>query len=136
MAGEITVNIAGTISIGTAPYNVSGEAFPTQQLSFDSSTSLSDKVIRSCTTSDVSLTALLPNTDNIEGLMYMKNLDNTNYIVIGPDSGGAIIPFARINPGRAMIVPLYPTVTLRIQANTASVKAEFRVFAGNSTSGA
>lgn len=135
MAGEITINFSGQVSIGTAPYNIL-EQLPAGQISYDSSTSLADKVVKSIATSDTSMTALLPNTDNIEGLLYVKNLDATNYITIGPDAAGAIVPFARINPGRIALIPLFPTVTLRAQANTAACKVEFRLYAGNSTSGA
>lgn len=136
MASEITVNLSGTISRGTAPYNITGEIFPSGSVSFDSSTTLRDCIIKSIATSDTSLTALLPNTDNAEGLLYIKNLDQTNYVTFGPDSGGSIVPMVRLNPGKVALIPLYPTVTLRAQANTGACICDIRLYAGNSTSGA
>lgn len=136
MSGEITVNISGQIALGTAPYNISGEIFPAGQVSFDASVTLSDKIIKSIPTSDTDLTALLPNTDNIEGLMYIKNLDPTNYVKWGPTSGGAIVPASRIRPGKIAIIPLEPGIAQRIQANTAACICDIRVYAGSGSSGA
>lgn len=51
----------------------------------------------------------------------IENLDDTNYVKIGPTSGGAIVPLARLSPGSVMVVELEPGVVLRGQANTASV---------------
>lgn len=136
MAGEITISLSGQISIGSAPYAVTGEVIPNGQVAYDSSTSLADKVIKSVTTSDVSLTALLVNTATIEGLLYIKNLDSTNYVTLGPTSGGAIVPMVRLNPGKVALIPLVPGLTLRCQANTAACKCDIRLYAGNSTSGA
>lgn len=134
MAGEITGNLNLNLAIGTAPYNVSD--ISNVALTYDSSTSLADKVVKSCSTSDTSLTALFVNTATIEGLLYVKNLDNTNYVTLGPTSGGAIVPMVRLNAGKAALIPLVPGLTLRAQANTAACKVEFKLFAGNSTSGA
>lgn len=136
MAGEISVNLSGQISLGSSPYNITGEVFPPGPVAYDSSVSLADKVIKSVSTSDVSLTALLVNTATIEGLLYIKNLDPTNYVKIGPTSGGAIVPFARINPGKAALIPLEPGLTLRIQANSSACKCDIRLYAGNGSAGA
>lgn len=135
MAGEITVNLSGQVAIGTSPYNIS-EQLPSGQISFDSSTALADKVVKSVSTSDTNMTALLVNTATIEGLLYMKNLDATNYVKIGPTSAGAIVPMVRLRPGKVALIPLEPGLTLRAQANTAACLVEFRLYAGNSTSGA
>lgn len=51
----------------------------------------------------------------------IENLDATNYVKIGPTSGGAIVPMARLSPGSSMVVELEPGVVLRAQANSAAV---------------
>lgn len=52
----------------------------------------------------------------------LRNLDTTNYVDIGPESGGAIVPLIRLKPGEACLFPLKPSAVLRGQANTSSVK--------------
>lgn len=56
------------------------------------------------------------------GLCVFQNLDETNYVDIGPESAGAMVPIIRLAAGRIALLWLSPTVTLRAQANTASVK--------------
>lgn len=136
MAAEIKVSMSGSIAIGTSPYNIKGELFPAGTTSYDSSTALADKVVKSIPTSDTSLTALLPNTATIEGVLYVKNLDATNYVKFGPTSGGAIVPMVRVNPGKAAFIPLEPGLTLRAQANVGACKCDIRLYAGNGSAGA
>lgn len=54
------------------------------------------------------------------GYAYFRNLDTTNYVEIGPTSGGALVPFLRLAPGKEATLPLTPSVALRGQANTAA----------------
>lgn len=51
----------------------------------------------------------------------IENLDETNYVKIGPTSGGAIVPIARLSPRSSMVVELEPGVVLRGQANGSAV---------------
>lgn len=62
------------------------------------------------------------------GYAFFKNLDTTNYIKIGPTSGGAIIPMLRLKAGQSGILPLEPGITVRAQANTATVRLQVKVF--------
>lgn len=56
------------------------------------------------------------------GWCWMKNLDDTNYVDIGPTSAGAIVPMIRMEAGEtAGPFRLNPSLTLRGQANTAAV---------------
>jgi len=55
---------------------------------------------------------------------YLRNLDTTNYVDIGPTSGGAIVPMVRLKAGEACVFPLSASVVLRGQANTASCKVK------------
>lgn len=58
------------------------------------------------------------------GYVAFQNLDSTNYVDIGPESGGAMVPLIRLEAGDAAILRLKPGITIRAQANTASVKLE------------
>lgn len=54
------------------------------------------------------------------GWAYIWNLDATNYVQLGPDSSGAIVPMIRLaKKGEAPAVfRLEPGITLRAKANT------------------
>ena len=54
------------------------------------------------------------------GYCYIRNLDATNYVEIGPTSGGALVPMLRLKAGQEALMPLTPSVALRGQANTAA----------------
>ena len=56
------------------------------------------------------------------GFLFFRNLDETNYVDIGPESAGAMVPLCRVNPGQWGYVPLHPSTVLRAKADTASVK--------------
>ena len=55
------------------------------------------------------------------GYAFIINLDSTNYVRFGPESGGAMVPFLRLKPGEFDILRLEPGITIRGQANTADV---------------
>ena len=63
-----------------------------------------------------------------EGFLYLKNLDDTNYVIYGPKSGGVRISFGRIKPGEEHWIRLEPGVVLRWQANVADVKVQMKLF--------
>jgi len=54
------------------------------------------------------------------GWAYFKNLDSTNYVQHGPESGGVMIPYGRMEPGEPAVFRLDPAVVLRMLANTAT----------------
>lgn len=56
------------------------------------------------------------------GYVYLENLDSTNYVDYGPDSGG-MVTMGRLLAGECAVLRLAPSgVTLKAQANTADVK--------------
>jgi hypothetical protein len=58
------------------------------------------------------------------GWAMFRNLDATNYVEIGPDSTG-IVGFLRLEAGEpAGPFRLKPGITIKAQANTASVKLQ------------
>jgi len=62
------------------------------------------------------------------GRAWLENLDETNYVQVGPDSGGSMVPFLRLDPGQANLLTLEPGVTLKAKADTAPVKLLVRVY--------
>ena len=62
------------------------------------------------------------------GWAFIQNVDDTNYVDIGPDSAGSMVPCIRLYPGMGHTISLYPTATWRGQANTAEVNLVFQVF--------
>lgn len=71
------------------------------------------------TTSD---TALSLGTFTTKGYCFIKNLDSTNYVEFGPESGGAIVKLLKLKAGEYAMFRIVNSATLRAQANTASVK--------------
>jgi hypothetical protein len=55
--------------------------------------------------------------------VQIKNVDATNWVDIGPDSGG-LVGLARLLPGESMALPLKPSTTVKAIANVASVIIE------------
>lgn len=54
------------------------------------------------------------------GVCTLKNLDSTNYVQWGPESGGAMITGQRLKAGEEYTFRLEPGVTYRAKANTAA----------------
>lgn len=61
------------------------------------------------------------------GVCTMKNLDSTNYVVWGPESGGAMVAAGRLKAGEEYTFRLQPGVTYRAQANTAAVTLDVTI---------
>lgn len=76
------------------------------------------------TTSDAAVSL---GTFTTKGYCFIKNLDGTNYVEFGPESGGAIVKVIKLKPGEYAMFRLVSTATLRAQANTASVKCYIAV---------
>jgi len=55
-----------------------------------------------------------------EGLLYLRNLDDTNYVEFGPEDTGAMVPIGKLEPGEFAVFRLKPSVVLRAQADTAA----------------
>lgn len=118
MANEIT--ITGNLSCTNGTFS-----FATRESSKQANQSAvggGGPGVVSCTTSDTVVT--LGNLTT-PGWGFIKNLDSTNYVEIGPTSGGAIVPFIKLLPGEFAIFRLAASVTLRSQANTATCKVLF-----------
>lgn len=60
-----------------------------------------------------------------QGLLYLKNIDATNYVKYGPKSAGVMIEYGRLFPLREAMLYLAPSVVHRWQANVAAVSVRF-----------
>lgn len=110
MANEINVQLNAQLANGALVDQISA----TKQINQGTQDKF-DHVF-SCTTSDTALTI----TVGTMGWCFITNLDSTNYVAYGPTSGGAIVNFGKIKPGETHALRLYPGITFRAQANTAT----------------
>lgn len=53
--------------------------------------------------------------------VLFENLGPTNYVDIGPDSGGSLIGMIRLKVNECCVLPLKPSTTIKAQANTAAI---------------
>jgi len=113
MANEITVNQSLQIVHGgfRDPWK-SGDVHVTQTNS--GRAALSPTIATSDTTITVpSMTAY--------GWSRFTNLDDTNYVDVGPTVDAAIAPLIRLYPGESAVLRLVPGIDLRAQADTGAV---------------
>lgn len=63
------------------------------------------------------------------GFVWIKNLDATNYVTYGPDSGGSMVGFGELKAGEETILRLSRTTpTVKMQANTAACEVQIHAF--------
>lgn len=55
-----------------------------------------------------------------EGLLFLRNLDDTNFVEFGPEDTGSMVAVGRLEAGEFGFFRLKPAVVLRAQADTAS----------------
>lgn len=68
-------------------------------------------------------------TAALQGMFCAINLDPTNYVDIGPNNAGTMLPMGRLYPLTPIQIPITPSVVLRWQANTAACSVSFVWFA-------
>lgn len=62
------------------------------------------------------------------GWAYIQNIDATNYVQWGPESGGAMVVAGRLEAGEGIVVRLEPSTTYRMKADTAACDVILQVF--------
>lgn len=62
------------------------------------------------------------------GWCYVRNLDGTNFVKLGPTSGGSIVDMIKLKPGEFAIFRLMTGITLRAIADTATCKIFIGIF--------
>lgn len=62
------------------------------------------------------------------GWVTLKNLDPSNFVTYGPDSGGVMIPTGRLDPGESNAIKLSTACSLRWVADTAACKVQYKMW--------
>lgn len=63
------------------------------------------------------------------GVLYLRNLDDTNYVTFGPQSDAATIEvLGKLKPGEFAFFRLAPTIILWAQADTADCLLDVKLF--------
>lgn len=119
MAGTLQINLSANLTHGTLR-----ESFNPGGQTITQTTAGQDSGIQVVGTSEESVAATDVST---LGWAFFQNLDATNYIEIGPDSGGTMVGFIRLEPGEACALRLKPGITVKAQANTAAVKLKYLI---------
>ena len=55
------------------------------------------------------------------GYACFQNMDSTNFVTIGPESAGSMVGMIKLKKGELAMLRLKPGITIRAQADTASV---------------
>ena len=121
MADELKITIAATYINGTLR-----DTIAPGQIEIDAATNELWRGTMNVGTSDETISPLDITT---MGYWYVRNLDPTNYIEIGPNSDGNVLePFIKLLAGENAIFPVVPGLTIKAKANTAAVDLEIRVY--------
>jgi hypothetical protein len=119
MANELTLRLQASILSG----NLQSE-FPQQIIRPNVAAQEQNGGVFSLTTSETDLTLTGITTP---GWLILKNLDTTNFLTWGPKSGGSMILCGKILAGEFAIFRLGAAVTMRMKADTATVKVQWWV---------
>ena len=120
MAGEFKLTVAHNITKGYYK-----DSYSPGQFSIDQATQGAFTGVLAIGTSEEAITF----TDiGTLGWLTMHNLDTTNYVDWGPDSGGSMVAVGRMKANEVAVFRLKPGITLRLQANTASCKVLFKCY--------
>lgn len=58
----------------------------------------------------------------------VKNLDPSNFVTLGPDSGGVMIPALRVDPGESNAFTMSTETSWRWRADTATVRVQLKMW--------
>jgi len=113
MANEITLQFSGSLQNGAARdrFDIGG------QLLIDQAAAGADGGIVAVGTSETTVSFSRLTTP---GVCFLLNLDGTNFVEYGPDSGGTIAILGKLKPGEFAFVRLAAGVTLKAIADTAA----------------
>jgi len=126
MANEIQTRVQVTLNNGALLGNFNP---PPKQITQSTKAKFEDVVTVGTSEQDLSLPTNSALTSSNQSLCQMVNLDSTNYVELGPKSGGAMVAWMRLYPGVPQTFELAPSVTLRWVANTASCKVHVQILA-------
>ena len=133
MANEITTQIITSVKNPTTSTTAGllEEAFRKgpYQITQTTQAVFVDTVTVATSEQDISLPTSSKFTAALQGIFCAINLDATNYVKIGPKSGGSMIEMGRLYPLHPVQIPIAPSVVLRWVADTASCSVAFVWFA-------
>lgn len=118
MANEITYQVQSLLSNAGL-----SDSFASGSLSADQASALLIRNVQNIGTSDEALTlgdVVTP------GIALFQNLDDTNYVEIGVNTG-PFVPFMKLKPGEIFLTRLGTTAP-RAQANTAAVDLFYIIY--------
>ena len=55
--------------------------------------------------------------DVTPGLVFIQNLDATATVIVGPKSGGVVVPFTQLRPGKHVVLEKVAGTTWRVLAS-------------------
>jgi len=120
MANELTLNFSLRYSNG----NITDQVEPFQlQVNQTTQGVYSNTQIIGTSTETVTLGADIV----AHGYCFIRNLDTTNFIEVGPDSSG-IINFMKLLAGQFGVFPLHSSATVKAKADTAACKLFVKLF--------
>jgi len=73
----------------------------------------------------ISIPASSKFTAATQGLFCAINRDPTNYVDLGPNNGGTVLPLVRLYPRTPIQFPVVPSVVMRWQASIAACDVQF-----------
>lgn len=114
MSNEIQETLALAINNGSL---VAGVPIQTILINQTNQQVIAQTISQGTAEADVDLSAL-----TALGLIYIRNLDPTNFVEYGPKSGGSMIALGKLKPGEAALLRLMTGITLRMKADTATCK--------------
>ncbi len=62
------------------------------------------------------------------GYLFVQNLDATNFVQIGPEAGGVMMPYAKLKAGEQGLIRIDSGAVMRALADTADCKLYFELF--------
>lgn len=129
MANEITTQIitslANPTSSSTAAILTALFTKGPYKLTQTTAAKFEDVVTVGTSEQDLSLPTSSAFTAALQGYFCAINLDATNYVKLGPKSGGAMVEMARLYPMMPQQLFIAPSVVLRWVADTAACKVAF-----------
>jgi hypothetical protein len=119
MANEITTTITGSLANGS----LSDQFSTSKQITQTTAGVAAGVWIVGTSEEDLSLGDVTTG-----GTVYMVNLDSTNYVKLGPKSGGSMVEAIRLKPGEPQLFRIPSGVTLRAIADTAACRVLFKAW--------
>jgi len=128
MSNEITVRFSGRVLNGNMD-----ESFGPGQVQIDQSVQGRGGHVQEIGTTEEALDFgdIGIGTINVEGYLYIRNLDASNYITYGPQVGtGSMEVVGKLKAGGEFAwLRLYPGVVILAKADTAACKLDVRLYA-------